>query len=63
MQQNWQSSEKLQHFKEKTQYLINILYMQSEKRLSFPIKMHCFSRYKNQLTPSILIETFKLIAT
>ena len=27
LQQNWQSSEKLQHFKEKTQYLINTLYI------------------------------------
>ena len=27
LQQNWQSSEKSQHFKEKTQYLMNTLYM------------------------------------
>ena len=27
LQQNWQSSEKSQHFKEKTQYLMNILYV------------------------------------
>ena len=26
MRQNWQSSEKSQHFKEKTQYLMNTLY-------------------------------------
>ena len=27
LQQNWQSSEKSQNFKEKTQYLMNTLYM------------------------------------
>ena len=27
LQLNWQSSEKSQHFKEKTQYLINTLYV------------------------------------
>ena len=27
LQQNWQSSEKSQHFKEKTQFLMNTLYM------------------------------------
>ena len=27
LQQNWQSSEKSQHFKEKTQYLMNTLYI------------------------------------
>ena len=27
LQQNWQSSEKSQHFKEKTQYLMNTLYL------------------------------------
>ena len=27
LQQNWQSSEKSQHFEEKTQYLINTLYL------------------------------------
>ena len=29
LQQNWQSSEKSQHFKEKTQYLMNTLYKQT----------------------------------
>ena len=27
LQQNWQSSEKSKHFKEKTQYLMNTLYL------------------------------------
>ena len=31
LQQNWQSSEKSQHFKEKTQYLMNTLYLPWQK--------------------------------
>ena len=34
LQQNWQSSENSQHFKEKTQYLMNTLYYPQLERLS-----------------------------
>merc|ERR1711860_37289 len=35
LQQNWQSSEKSQNFKEKTQYLMNTLYMIDMARFSY----------------------------
>ena len=38
LQQNWQSSEKSQNFKEKTQYLVNTLYYKIQRR--FRIYIH-----------------------
>ena len=34
LQQNWQSSEKSQHFKKKAQYLINTLYVMKKEDIA-----------------------------
>ena len=49
LQQNWQSSEISQHFKEKTQYLMNTLY--HEPHCSFPLSSIYFS------SPSVSISS------
>ena len=40
LQQNWQSSEKSQHFREKTQYLMNTLYLYLHINFSVRTSIH-----------------------
>ena len=41
MKQNWQNSENSQHFKEKTQYLMNTLYLKIKSQLIHIWKKMC----------------------
>ena len=59
LQQNWQSSEKSQHFQEKTQYLVNTLYIPREMLCGHSADIY-LQGYMSALYPSSVFSSVKI---